>query len=309
MAKRMPAPVQPVSVNPNSAPTEREIKLIRLDELVPGSDKSVLEFLGWVNEIEQQKSRVAKSWLSVEDARQCDTPQKHVAPLRLDVSQAAKRLMEVARRNRLGCFGEDVIVRVAKPLAALIVAAEKLVNDATDSTGIDEFAAAAGWLDRELQDAAKLAGSQMRHRNGQRKPVPDPWQYVTLDQMAARGKEPVLPKGSNWPVGKGWEFRPGEAAFQGEPFAITGKPAVILRRLAEKPGEPVLKSILWDIIDRDRNAEEGCVRDSITKARAILRDVFKLGKNVDPIPNLAKGADAAWKLNENVFRVATKNPR
>ncbi len=123
------------------------------------------------------------------------------------------------------------------------------------------------------------------------------------------GTTPEAANGSSWPVGNGWEFRPGEAAFQGKPFKITGKPVVILRRLAVKPGEPVLKSVLWDIIDPDSNAEEGCVRDSITEARAILRKAFKLGKKVNPIPNLARGPDAAWKLAEDVLCVATKNPR
>lgn len=129
---------------------------------------------------------------------------------------------------------------------------------------------------------------------------------------ASRDVERTTPEAANessWPVGTGWEFEPGRAAFRGEPFAITGKPVVILKRLAEKPGEPVLKRILRDIIDPDSNAEEGCVRDSINEARAILRKAFKLGNTVDPIPNLARGPDAAWKLDENVFRIATKNPR
>ncbi len=113
----------------------------------------------------------------------------------------------------------------------------------------------------------------------------------------------------SWPMGTGWEFRPGEAAFQGRPFVITGKPVIILQRLAVKPGAPVLKRILRDIIDPDSNAEEGCVRDNINATRAILRKAFNLKKGIDPIPNLARGPDAAWKLDENAFAIATKNPR
>lgn len=132
-----------------------------------------------------------------------------------------------------------------------------------------------------------------------------------LDWLATNDGEEAAQQSvaADWPSVVGWDFRPGEAAFQGRPFAITGKPVAILKRLALKPGDPVLKSILRDIIDPDSNAEEGCVRDSITKARAILRKAFKLGNSVDPIPNLAKGMDAAWRLNEQVFPVATKNPR
>lgn len=114
---------------------------------------------------------------------------------------------------------------------------------------------------------------------------------------------------STWPVGMGWEFRPGQAAFLGKPFAVTGKTAVILKQLTLKPGAPLLKSVLRDHTDPECNAEEGAVRDSIANAREILRKVFKLKQGIDPIPNTARGANGAWRLAEEVLRVTAKNPR
>lgn len=126
---------------------------------------------------------------------------------------------------------------------------------------------------------------------------------VTLEKSSSPNEQLEVVKNEStpsvtWPVGKGWEFRPGEAAFRGTSFKIIGNPATALQVLARRPGQPVLKQILWDAISPEVSAERGCVNDALKVVRRILKATFQT--EADPIPCVDK-RPSAWKLDESVF--------
>lgn len=107
---------------------------------------------------------------------------------------------------------------------------------------------------------------------------------------------------NEWPRKDGWDFREGEAGFQGFKFSIQGIPWRLLKKLAEKVGTPVSEATLLDVMNSDDgNAGEGSLRSQLTRTRDILRAAFELSSDLDPLPNVERGRDAAWKLDEKVF--------
>ena len=97
----------------------------------------------------------------------------------------------------------------------------------------------------------------------------------------------------------GWSFSPGQGEFKGKGFPITGTAWKTLKKLAEKPGEPVLKDDLWKLLDPESDAEETCVNDALSDARLILKKAFGIDK-ADPIPCVDRKR-GAWKVDESVF--------
>lgn len=96
-----------------------------------------------------------------------------------------------------------------------------------------------------------------------------------------------------WPPLEGWAFRPGEAAFNGQRFKLSGRLLAILRELAERPGQPVtadaLKLKVWG--EEPDMVEDANVQGHISLLRKKLRDALGLG-DVNPIQH----ADRAYRL-------------
>lgn len=124
-------------------------------------------------------------------------------------------------------------------------------------------------------------------------------------QINARKDDPPAgDQSKQWPIGEGWEFRPGECAYDGIVFKITGQPAAALQLLARRSGQPIRKIAILEAIDPDGFTSD--IKDALAAARTILRKEFGLPSTVDPIPNVQKGRDCAWKLDEKVFSQSTK---
>jgi len=113
-------------------------------------------------------------------------------------------------------------------------------------------------------------------------PVPDP----ASDAAVA---EAII----SWPPPDGWAFRPGEAALNGVRFRLAGKLIVMLRVLAERPGEPVsvekLKRAVWD--ERPEDVEDNNLHGHVSQLRKRLRDALGL-TDLNPIAH----ADGAYRL-------------
>jgi len=94
-----------------------------------------------------------------------------------------------------------------------------------------------------------------------------------------------------WPPPDGWAFRPGEAAFDGTRFKLSGK---LLATLAERPGEPVtgdrLKKVVWG--EEPDMVEDGNVQGHLSILRKRLRDALGMPAEVNPIGH----ADGAYRL-------------
>ncbi|GDY10413.1 hypothetical protein LBMAG52_39010 [Planctomycetia bacterium] len=112
------------------------------------------------------------------------------------------------------------------------------------------------------------------------------------DQLATTANE--------WWPDDGWHFREGQAAFRGVPFKIQGVPRRLLKKLAEA-GKPVSDVALLAEIDPKGDAGQESLRTQLSRTRSILRKAFRMSSRSDPLPNVERGRDAAWKLDEKVF--------
>lgn len=135
---------------------------------------------------------------------------------------------------------------------------------------------------------------------------PQPATIETVDDSASVAaetlREPPGPDANKWPPDAGWCFHEGEAAFRRVAFPIQGVPWRLLKKLAEKTGTPVSEATLVDAMNGDDgNAGEGSLRSQLTRTRDILRAAFGMSSDLDPLPNVERGRDAAWKLDEKVF--------
>lgn len=102
-----------------------------------------------------------------------------------------------------------------------------------------------------------------------------------------------------WPSDDGWHFREGHAAFRGVAFEIQGVLWRLLKELAVKPGTPVRLAKLAECLGE--NTAPDSVRPQLTNTRNVLRKEFRIRIERDPLPNVERGRDAAWKLDEKVF--------
>lgn len=105
--------------------------------------------------------------------------------------------------------------------------------------------------------------------------------------------EPAL-AASFWPRPQGWDFRSGEAAFDGVRFRVSGRNMVALRSLARSPGCPVQVEHLiretWG--EEPARVELATVHSQLSSLRRILRTALALPAKLDPIPFL----DGAYTL-------------
>jgi DNA-binding response OmpR family regulator len=115
---------------------------------------------------------------------------------------------------------------------------------------------------------------------------------VLLNQQNGQPSPEAAPA-PGWPPTEGWAIRPGEAAFNGTRFALTGKLNAILRELAHAYGEPVtadrLKHAVWG--EDPAHVEDGNLQGHVSLLRKKLRDALNLG-DVNPIAH----SDGAYWL-------------
>ncbi len=134
--------------------------------------------------------------------------------------------------------------------------------------------------------------------------VAPPYQWPTPTPVAATtpdGEPDQLAITANeWWPDDGWHFREGEAAFRGVAFKIQGVPRRLLKKLAEA-GKPVSDVALLAEIDPKGDAGQESLRTQLSRTRRILRRAFRMPPKSDPLPNVERGRDAAWKLDEKVF--------
>jgi hypothetical protein len=106
--------------------------------------------------------------------------------------------------------------------------------------------------------------------------------------------EPATLAASFWPRPDGWDFRPGEAAFNGIRFKVAGLRMAALRALARSPGSPVRVEQLvreaWG--DDPSRVEPGAVHAQLSGLRRLLRTTLAMPPGIDPIPF----ADGAYTL-------------
>jgi len=97
-----------------------------------------------------------------------------------------------------------------------------------------------------------------------------------------------------------WTFRPGESAFAGHTFDISGKEKVLLETFAHGEG-PVTAEDLVDLCWPDSEIETETLRSHISHLRSRLRREYRLRRNVDPIPRVDRGERLAWRLDSSVL--------
>ncbi len=115
----------------------------------------------------------------------------------------------------------------------------------------------------------------------------------------------VTDEDERWPPDDGWRFRPGEFAFGGGQGKISGKAAKLLQRLAKARRALTLDDLRTDVWGDD-DCSDGNIRTHLTKVRDALRGAFRLRKEVDPVPCIARGeGSAAWQLDQSVLSAHT----
>src|SRR5581483_5874914 len=92
--------------------------------------------------------------------------------------------------------------------------------------------------------------------------------------------------GAGWPAATGWDFRAGEAAFDGCRFRLGGRLLAILRELAARRGEPVggdrLKRAVWG--DDPDLVDDGNLQGHVSILRKRLREALGLDAGFNPEP-------------------------
>lgn len=109
------------------------------------------------------------------------------------------------------------------------------------------------------------------------------------------------PINDEWPPNGEWHFRPGEAAFAGKRFTVTGADFVLLKVLVQANG-PVPRTDLIEAVSSDYDIGPDTIRGYLTRLRNALRIAFNLSATIDPIPNRDKGKNAAWELDSASLR-------
>lgn len=129
------------------------------------------------------------------------------------------------------------------------------------------------------------------------------------DSLEQSPVESVGTESHTRPPDDGWHFPPGEAAFCGVIFQITGKQRGVLKALADARGAARTWSELADKLSNP-DLELKTITGYVSRTRTILRNAFSLDGIDDPIPNAEWGENkTAWKLDSELLRrAAQKQP-
>lgn len=100
---------------------------------------------------------------------------------------------------------------------------------------------------------------------------------------------------SDWPPSQGWGFRPGEAAYNGNAFPLTGVGAKLLKRLFQAKGGPVAYPDLKRACDNEL-IEDGTLRGYVSDLQTALRQALSLPKTEKIIQQVERWPDAAYRL-------------
>ncbi|AMV30095.1 hypothetical protein VT84_37220 [Gemmata sp. SH-PL17] len=92
-----------------------------------------------------------------------------------------------------------------------------------------------------------------------------------------------------FPSNRGWSFRAGLAAFNGQSFRVSGLRERLLRALVDAKGEPVRDRALKARVWADTNAEDNRLKDVAYGLRAVLRAELELGVEADPVERVEGG--------------------
>ena len=92
-----------------------------------------------------------------------------------------------------------------------------------------------------------------------------------------------------------WTFTPGQAAYGGVEFAISGTKAKLLEALANAR-RALTQTELIDQAWNGHYVTYSTVRSQVANLRKLLRQAFGIGQK-DPLPNVDFGDRTAWRLD------------
>lgn len=92
-----------------------------------------------------------------------------------------------------------------------------------------------------------------------------------------------------FPAPSGWSFRGVNVAYNGRAFEVHGIRRRFLRVLAERPGEVVPDRAVKVAVWGDLGTEDNRLRDVAYQVRALLRAVFELPGECDPVERVEGG--------------------
>ncbi len=158
-----------------------------------------------------------------------------------------------------------------------------------------------------VEDLAELIDAEWAASNSEfvRCSGRDPFPYSTASGL---GREEevhhsstsggVESKGAStvWPPARGWGFSPGMYSFNGQEFALSGKPWLILNKLVQSRtsvSANVMREAVWG---GDSLVGDNAIQKLVSDLRAKLRRDLRLSRTVDPIPCVDRGPNLAWKI-------------
>ncbi|HUY31456.1 MAG TPA: helix-turn-helix domain-containing protein [Pirellulales bacterium] len=120
-----------------------------------------------------------------------------------------------------------------------------------------------------------------------------------------------LPPDEAWPPNAGWHFRPGQYAYNGESFDLTGAEWRLLKLFGGNPSRRFAIDDLWKAAAGDNNpvADRNSTRTQLSNLRNALRRNHGLTQDVDPIPHSGKGIGTVWRLDLHHLRKSKPKPK
>ncbi len=129
---------------------------------------------------------------------------------------------------------------------------------------------------------------------------------VQGDVEPADDEPPVVtddtaPNESETPVDDptGWKFVSGKAMYNGNPIIVRGKKWQILKVLVNSKTPVLLCDLIDEVWPGDNDLVEAkTVRSHLSGLRNKLREDLAL--NYDPLPNVERGDNVAWQIDEKL---------
>lgn len=107
-----------------------------------------------------------------------------------------------------------------------------------------------------------------------------------------------------WPPDDGWHFEAERYAFRRLVGHLSGLRLGVLRRLASQPGSPVSEDQLRELWDKRGGAQPEQLKQTVSRLREDVRQVFQLLPDKDPIPIQGKGVERSWRLDVKLLNQA-----